>query len=250
MQAKLIAVGRVSPTIGWSMRSHQHRQFHEIIVPLQGRMQVQIRGQLLIAGPGEALLYPIGDEHEEMALGEGPLETIFVCWNGVGSSIGNWPLKVACQHGRLEYLGRWLLDMWHMPRPGTQTLLNHLVNVLLHVYKDSACTEENDLVTRMRRFAQSRLAQALRLDDLAAEAGLSRYHFIRLFHQLAGQTPMRFLRGLRVETAKTLLQTTPLPLHSIAAQVGFADEYHLSRVFFEVTRQRPSSVRSFPRSRP
>lgn len=244
MRIDFQGIGHISPIVGWSMKPHRHDTIHELIVVLRGRLQVDIHNERLVAEAGEALLYPLGEMHEEHALGKEAVETLYVSWRSSPSRVRRWPLKGTDPHGRLEYLVRWMWETSHLPESRQKTRLRTLLaKTLFCTYESLSLPTEDELVTRIRKFAQSRLSQPLQLDNLAAEAGFSRYHFLRRFRQASGVTPMQFLRGLRVEAARTLLLTTPLPLRSIAAQVGFADEYHLSRVFYEVTGQRPSRLR-------
>ncbi|MBN1942436.1 MAG: helix-turn-helix domain-containing protein [Phycisphaerae bacterium] len=243
MRLTFRSIGHIPPTVGWNMKPHGHDRFHELIVPLRGQLQADIRNQKIIAAPGEALLYPLGEMHGEQALGREPLETLHVAWWSAPKKVRSWPLKGADPHGRLEYLIRWMWDVNHLPHSQGDTQMKTLLAALLCAYESLAHPAEDELVASVRKYAQSHLAQPLKLDDLAVEAGLSRYHFLRRFRQKAGQTPMQFLRTLRVQAARTLLMTTPLPLRAIAEHVGFADEYHLSRVFFEVTGERPSRMR-------
>jgi AraC family transcriptional regulator len=66
-----------------------------------------------------------------------------------------------------------------------------------------------------------RLDEPLSLDALASAAILSRYHFSRVFHQLTGLPPGRFLATLRLAEAKRLLLTTPLSVTDICFRVGY-----------------------------
>jgi AraC family transcriptional regulator len=69
----------------------------------------------------------------------------------------------------------------------------------------------------------------LTLEALAAVAGLSPFHFARLFRQATGRSPHQYVIERRIERARLLLTTTALPLHEVAARAGFADQSHLSR---------------------
>jgi AraC-like DNA-binding protein len=71
-------------------------------------------------------------------------------------------------------------------------------------------------VDRMR----SNLAAELTLAELAAVARLSPYHFLRMFRQLYGRTPVAYLRALRTERALALLVSTSLSMDEVAASVG------------------------------
>ncbi len=69
------------------------------------------------------------------------------------------------------------------------------------------------------------------LADIARSAALSVDHFGRLFRQQVGITPMCWLRTLRIQQSRFLLERTALSMEEIAPQVGFADPLHFSRVF-------------------
>lgn len=63
----------------------------------------------------------------------------------------------------------------------------------------------------------------LRLSELAESAGLSPFHFLRLFKRETGVTPYRFLVQTRIRRAVDLLRDTSRPVTEIAFDVGFTD---------------------------
>jgi AraC-like DNA-binding protein len=66
---------------------------------------------------------------------------------------------------------------------------------------------------------------------LAAEIGLSRYHFARLFHRETGFTPSDYLNAYRLEAARNFLSTTDKPIRQIARSVGIANVENFSKMF-------------------
>ena len=90
----------------------------------------------------------------------------------------------------------------------------------------------------------ARLADHLCLDAVAREAGMSKYHFCRVFKHYCGTSPMRFLCWLRVERAKQLLERKDLKVASIAFSVGFKDLGEFNRQFKKVSGIAPSRYRS------
>ena len=60
------------------------------------------------------------------------------------------------------------------------------------------------------------------LAEMAAAACMSRYHFLRLFRQVHGLTPMQFLYRKRIREASRLVARTDLRMQDIAAMVGFS----------------------------
>ena len=101
----------------------------------------------------------------------------------------------------------------------------------------------SDLVT-VRAFIDRHYAKPLTIDRLAARAGLSHFHFIRAFHAAYGQTPHQYLRTRRVDRAKELLVTTPLPITEICDQIGFRSLGSFSSLFRRVTGETPGAYRS------
>lgn len=87
------------------------------------------------------------------------------------------------------------------------------------------------VVKAVEEFVAENLAASLSLADLAAVAHLSEYHFARLFRQTTGRTPHQFVIARRVERARQLLGDGRLSLAQVAAEVGFADQSHLTRHF-------------------
>ncbi|MDR7331424.1 AraC family transcriptional regulator [Roseateles asaccharophilus] len=73
-------------------------------------------------------------------------------------------------------------------------------------------------------------ASARSLAGLAADAGLSRYQFLRAFTRLTGLPPHAYVLQRRVQRARHLVRTG-LPLAEAAAAAGFADQSHMTRCF-------------------
>lgn len=96
---------------------------------------------------------------------------------------------------------------------------------------------------RVRARLAADLAEPLTLDDLAAEAGLSRAHFLRAFKGSFGLTPMAERQRLRLEAAHRMVTTTAEPLAQVAAACGFADHAHLTRAFRAAYGLPPSALR-------
>lgn len=241
---RFLSVGHLGPVTSWQMDEHVHRDFHELITVFSGAHETRIRGQTLIARPGEVYFYPLGEPHAERALGTGPFEIVFISWRPVPDiTTDGWSLKVFDREGRIASLVRWLLELNASRDVHESTLRPALLHAILCEYDRLQGRPEDELILRVQRYIRAHLAEPLALDDLAAVAGLSPFHFSRLWHKATGETPMRMLRRMRVEAAKALILRTPLPLKAIAVQVGLSDEYHLSRVFKKLTGTAPGSLR-------
>lgn len=83
---------------------------------------------------------------------------------------------------------------------------------------------------RTREMILDQLEGKITLDDMALEAGLSRYHLIRSFKQAYGLTPHAFQLDQRINRAKYLLKQGNAMV-DVAQQLGFADQSHFQRNF-------------------
>lgn len=72
-----------------------------------------------------------------------------------------------------------------------------------------------------RRVIDERFAEPLTVEEIAQAAGISPYHFIRLFRRAFGCTPGRYLRERRLTRARQLLASSDLPVTEVCFAVGF-----------------------------
>jgi AraC family transcriptional regulator len=93
-------------------------------------------------------------------------------------------------------------------------------------------------------FIRDRLGESISLDEIAATAGLSTFHFAREFKRTTGETPYRFVTRERVEMAKRLLRETDLSLVEIALRSGFANQSHFTRNFRKLALTTPGAYRA------
>ena len=87
------------------------------------------------------------------------------------------------------------------------------------------------------------LAEDFNLDQLAAQAGVSKFYFTRLFKNAKGVSPSRYLLTLRMDEARRLLRETKRSVVEIALDVGYANPSHFARFFRRETGLSPSDYR-------
>jgi len=104
------------------------------------------------------------------------------------------------------------------------------------------CPEGTRRVRIALEFIRRNYRECPRIGDLASQAGLSVFHFIRVFRVVAGVTPHQFLNRVRVERAHALLQRGVSP-SLVAHEVGFSDQSHLTRQFKRILGTTPKKAR-------
>jgi AraC family transcriptional regulator len=82
-----------------------------------------------------------------------------------------------------------------------------------------------------KSYLEERLQENIHILDIAQEAGLSEYHFFRLFKTSFGITPQQYLIQIRLTKAWQLLKSGHYNITEVAHLVGFADIYSFSKAF-------------------
>jgi AraC-like DNA-binding protein len=235
-------IGRMGPNPRWKIGAHAHA-FHEMIVVLGGCLRLRMAGENIAARTGDLLLYHAGCVHEESSDPAEPAETCFFSF--LSPEAAAWPLRMKDHDGRVRQMADWLYVDRHESSPEALRARNAVFQGLLSELARlrSRGARASSLEAGVRDYIQKHLAEPLPLERLARHAGLSKFHFCRLFRQETGRSPMEEVRILRMRRARDLLQTTGLPMKAIAARVGLSDEFRLSHLFRRYHGTAPSALR-------
>ncbi|MTE22494.1 helix-turn-helix domain-containing protein [Streptomyces sp. TRM43335] len=88
------------------------------------------------------------------------------------------------------------------------------------------------------------LGQEITIDDMARTAMFSKFHFTRVFREVTGTSPGRFLSALRLQEAKRLLLETDYSVADISSQVGYSSVGTFSSRFKACVGVSPSMFRA------
>jgi len=132
--------------------------------------------------------------------------------------------------------------------PSARTYVDHLTTLLAsHLARRRQPPPVAGLTERqlaaVRELIEDRIAEPLPLADLADAAALSVSQFVRQFKASTGDTPHRYLVGLRIRHAQRLLRTSTLPIADIAVRCGFSHQEHLTRVMRSRLGTTPGAIR-------
>jgi AraC-like DNA-binding protein len=134
----------------------------------------------------------------------------------------------------------------HGDRLASSTLLTAALTRLLRAHsatppRDGHTPSRSPASVRaVRDLLPQRLADPPSLSELAAITGLSQFALLRAFRQETGMPPHAYLNQLRVRRARQLLDQG-LASADVAAQIGFADQAHLTRHFKRVVGVPPAA---------
>jgi AraC family transcriptional regulator len=245
-----------SPAYNWHGHKRGRAEFTLLQYTLNGRGRLRIGEKEQDVKPGTAMLLHFPDDnHYWLPADSASWEFIYVCLHGrevsrlwrsmehaLGSLVTLEPDSQIVQHaGRIvaTALQGQLLNAY-----GASALAYELLMLLSTEALDPRTNPQAQPgLENARLYAETNFAQPLTVDDLARRAGMSRYHFSRLFAAHTGLPPAAWLVEQRVKETARLLRSTKLPLKEIASRCGFPNENYLSRVFRKQTGIPPATYR-------
>jgi len=229
----------------WNGLKRGSREFALLQFTLSGEGRLQHHGSEYQLLPGTAMLLHIPDDHRYYLPPGGRWRFFYLLLNGA-ELVRLWRLIVE-RTGPVVTLGEDSPALQAAARICRDTLRKETESR----WKNSAQAYEiamllmEELVTWQRKAGSTRPPEIQRaldhasrgalgnlgVDDLAAAAGFSRYHFIRLFKKHEGMSPGHYLQHERLRLSVRLLQTTSKPVKLIAVECGFRDANYFCRAF-------------------
>lgn len=219
-------------------------------INLRGSAEQECGREVRISGIGSLTLHPAGECHADHfgATGARALNIEFLppmlqlLQEGGGAPV----VAVHATGGEAVGLGRRLYGEFRRNDDLSPLALEGLVlEIVAHLRRQGARSEA--CPTWMHRVVdciRARMAEPLRLADLAAVAGVHPVHLARSFRRFQGCTVASYIRRLRVERAcreLTLAEASPV---EIALACGFRDQSQFCRTFKGVTGLRPRQFRA------
>lgn len=261
---------QLMPTdIGWYPNAQYHycerptgAGEHILILCVAGEGWFELNGKRGVVQQNEALLIPRGMAHSYGASVDDPWSIHWVHFTGGSSDYfarllpqDTYTLAVApaaaetvkdlfceCYDG---FLGSFVLQQMIYI---AQTL-HHLLGELLFnnaAFSPRLRTSRFHSVRETLDYLRQNLDQRLTLDEMAEHAELSKSHFLRLFKDQTGYSPVDYFIHLKVQHACMLLSATHQTIREISFAVGYDDPYYFSRIFKKVVGIAPSEYREMP----
>ncbi len=242
---RFIAAALHTPPKGWRRQAHSHPH-HQLLTVYHGIQHTVLnRGEELDVGPGDVILYGPGVTHEEIPV-KHPFEAAWLAFEWESAPRGIEVLSHDSA-GRMRQLMIWLCKEKDINSPEAAMARDAYVAAIIAEHQDAARRPAGyDTVRQIREFVREHIAEPLTLADLAREAGMSKYYFLRTYKALTGVTPMADVRALRVEYARELIVATDLPLKAVAQRAGLGTASFLCRLFRSAYGVTPGSLRKYP----
>lgn len=227
-----------------SFPRHMHDQFGIGLIHRGAQKSLSGRG-MVEAGAGHVITVNPGEVHDGIPLGEGgrAWRMLYLDIEIVRDAIADVREK---DHGSFEFAypvdTRPLVQRFNavfsaMTAKERRGETLHGDETLLMLLADAMETVANppvmaapDQIRRAKTSIDDDPARPFRLIDLASEAGMSQFRFLRAFAKATGLTPHSYLLQRRVHLARHALAGGTPPAEA-AFTAGFADQSHLNRFF-------------------
>jgi AraC-like DNA-binding protein len=241
----------------------------EIIAPLEGTYTLTIAGESLTIQPGDILLIAPGELHEIQAPPVGvryiinyapaPFESV----RDISFLFGILRPYYLVQGQKEDALSRRLQDLLHQMYNeyfGEATysegaifalMMTFFVELGRHTIKierflgstQSKQQEYTTLFISVCNYINQHCTENLSLEEMAKNAGFSKYHFCRLFKEFTGTTFHDYLTTSRILWAKNLLGDSDISITEISMRSGFNSLSTFNRIFKDQLGCTPSEYR-------
>lgn len=141
---------------------------------------------------------------------------------------------VAEDHGKKIALDVAKVLLVVMKRNGGQAQFSPLV---------AAVANQESPISRVQNYLLEHLEEDFCVEKMASMAAMSTRHFARLFSREVKMTPMEFIQNARIDRARNLLETSTLPLKTIAHRSGFGSVRYMRFLFSERLGLTPTQYR-------
>jgi AraC family transcriptional regulator len=122
-------------------------------------------------------------------------------------------------------------------------LAAHLLLRHCHLKPLSSVGREDHRLRRVEHYMRDNLGEPISLAALSREAGLSRFHLLRLFKRAYGETPLKRLTRMRIEEARRRLLVRGPSIAEIALDCGYENAANFATAFRRVQGVTPSDYR-------
>lgn len=200
------------------------------------------------------VVHPAGEEHEDFFQGIGFCINLKFTSAWIKANLGDltpWEERRAFDSGPLLFLGLHLFRIYTRRQLGSISLdIEELAAELLSAGRVfTPCRTVPTRISRVVERLETEPGAPLRLSEYASLADVHPVYLARAFRKTYGKSLGEYQRGARLRQAVRSLTSTDLAISDIAAQCGFFDQSHLTKLLRRSTGLTPNELRrSYQRS--
>lgn len=213
---------------------------------------VRLDGREYRLEAGDSYLLPEGHDHVYFADRDNPWEKIWVNFGGEFSRalLRMWGLEGTCVFRGLDLSDLLLKLQTFSGAHDTQFAAEQCTGLMMQAFaRMSASLLSPDAAPlsparQLQLYIEQHATEPLRVEQLAAQIGLSPSQAQRVFHAKTGIPLYRYVLDRKIGIACQLLRETGMPVREIAAYLSFDDEFYFSGLFRRKVGVSPSQYRT------
>lgn len=252
-----MGIGYYQEARGHNMRRPMHDD-NLLLYCLEGKGKLTLGDRQITIRSGDLVILPAGTPHAYSSSEKNPWTIYWIHFSGSKShyfidnifkiadnkfsvSLGLHARLVTDLENLLEARQRgYKLDNFIHAANQLRQIFSHIALLApLAKAKQSSGLDLEKIHTLM----QAHIHEPLNLETLADSVNLSKYHFIKRYKTLTGDTPINHVIHLKIDRACHLLDISSKSINEISFLVGYEDAYYFSRIFKKVMGISPSHYR-------
>ena len=260
LKPKLLYSGVLCNQKGWLDKAHVHK-FAETMFVMDGKGKIFCNDKVYDIKKGDAIIYNAGVTHREKSDDKEPLHLLFVGLDKVDISELEYnhlipdSYSIVYSSGDMELMFRTYFslivnEMAAKDKFYTEISKNAAITLVMYLYRlinryndVSHVMEHDKIYETVINYIELHFLEPITLADIAQACHISKSHLSHLFVKIKKQSVMQYILNKRLGYAKNLIETTNLKVEEIALSSGFNNSSYFSKVFKEVYKTTPMSVR-------
>ena len=251
------AMGFYPSAAGHRMRRSQHDD-NLLLYCVEGIGRLRCHGQSCKVGAGDLVLLPRGVAHSYAADKRTPWTIYWVHFLGRSAAafldyLGYRETRPVVHTGVSPALVAGFNQLAAVRESGygsaafinAANLLRQLLTQLALESGQQQASQTSALdLALVQGYMQDNLDRNLELEELAAVAHLSKYHFSSRYKALTGYSPIKHYLHMKMQRACHLLDNSDMSIKAVAAALGYGDPLYFSRLFKKTLGLSPRAYRS------
>lgn len=256
LQYKILYITHSEYDKGWHSTPHMHH-FTELFYIVSGVGSFVLPDQEIPLKKNDLVVINPNVEHTERSNVDGSLEYIALGIEGLAFSLPNakeLPIGLFTYQGdrdEILFFLHKLLKEVQQQEQGYELICQNIIDILIiKLRRAKEVTVEldnsknlNQSVALVKHYINHNFENDITLGFLAKIASINKYYLAHRFKEDVGMSPIEYLTQIRINAAKTLLETTDFTIAVISETSGFSSQSLFSQTFRRLENQTPSEYR-------
>ena len=222
--------------------TRKNREFWGIVLKVEGETEYFCAGKKYISNANKMMLLPAGSSYSWRCLEEGYFLDFEFDYNFNQYKIFSFQIASSLEFLKifyeLEYI-RLMKEPFYKTKciSGTYRIL---LEMMKSVKTEYALSSKYEKIKPSVEYIAKNYTKNLTNDEISSASNISTVYFRKIFTEVFGMPPIRYLHKIRLEKAQEMLSGDYSSIEDVALAVGYGSIYHFSKMFKKHTGLSPS----------